>query len=148
MITSSWPRLVIGTILLFIGAATGVMAWAVETCIGGSADSLVTGIVTLGANLLAWALLITRVPVKLVLFVAILPALAAVIYTGSTADFALGYLREGQSACAFLTADRGFEQDGREPQFILLWLVVCLSFWLGLLPIIARSIRVWKDSHK
>ena len=144
MITASWPRLVIGTIFLFVGAAFGLMAWAVETCTSGSADSLVTGIATLGANLLAWALLVTRVPVKLVFFVAVLPALAALMYTGSTVNFATGYLREGQSACAFLTGE-DFAPDGRELQFIMLWVTVCLSFWLGLLPIMSRAIRVWKD---
>jgi hypothetical protein len=35
-----------------------------------------------------------------------------------------------------------FAMDGREPLFVLLWLLVCLSFWGGLAPVLARAIRV------
>ena len=143
---SSWPRLVIGTILLFIGAAFGFLAWAVETCIGGGADSLLTGgIVALAANLLAWLLLARRVPSNLVLFVAALPTLAALMYSWSTAQLAVGYFAEGQSACAFVTADKGVGLDGREMLLIFLWLLVCASFWGGLVPVLRRAISVWKE---
>ena len=142
MITSSWPRLVIGTILVLVGAATGVLAWTVETCTGGSADSLWTGAVTLLANLLGWLLLGRRVPSKLVLFVAVLPAIAALSYSLSTAQLTIGYLSEGQSACALITKDETFSPDGREPLFIILWLLVCASFWAGLVPVVMRALRV------
>ena len=142
MITSSWPRLVIGTILLLIGSATGVLAWTIETCSGGSADSLWTGAVTLLANLLAWLLLVRRVPSKLVLFVAVLPALAALSYSLSTAQLTIGYLSEGQSACALITKNEAFAPDSREPLFVILWLLVCASFWAGLVPVVMRALRV------
>jgi hypothetical protein len=142
VITSSWPRLVIGTILLLVGAATGVLAWTVETCTGGAADSLWTGGITLLANMLAWLLLGRRVPSKLVLFVAVLPAIAALSYSVSTAQLTIGYLGESQSACARITKSEAFAPDGREPLFITLWLLVCASFWAGLIPVVMRALRV------
>ena len=142
MITSSWPRLVIGTLILFIGAATGLLAWAVETCAGNSAGSLWMGAIALGANVLAWTLLGRRVPSKPVLFVAVLPALAALSYSLSTLRLAKGYLFEGLSACAAMKPGQEFGFDGREPLFVALWLLVVLSFWGGLAPIVARALRV------
>jgi hypothetical protein len=147
MITASWPRLVIGTILLFVGAAFGFLAWAMTTCIGGAADGLVTGgLVALAANGLAWLLLARRVPSKLVLFVAALPALAALMYSWSTIQLGIGYLN-GESACALITADQEIGLDGREPLLIFLWLLVCASFWAGLIPVVRRAISVWKETE-
>lgn len=142
MITASWPRLVIGTILLLIGAATGALAWALETCTNANADSLWTGAVALAANLAAWALLGRRVPSKLVLFVAVLPAIAAVSYTVSTVQLTVGFVTEGRGACALITADESYGLDGRERLFILLWLLVSASFWAGLVPVALRALRV------
>lgn len=142
MIISSWPRLVIGTLVLMISAGTGLMAWSVETCAGDSAGSLWMGAITLAANILAWALLGRRVPSKLVLFVAVLPALAALSYTMSTIQLVTGYLGDGLGACAVIKPGQGFGEDGREPWFILLWLLVCASFWGGLVPVVARALRV------
>ena len=142
MITASWPRLVIGTILLFVGGATGVFAWAIETCANASADSLWTGAVTLAANLLGWILLGRRVPSKLVLFVAVLPALAALSYSWSTMQLTLGFVADGEGACRLITGDEEIGRDGREPLFILLWLLVSASFWAGLVPVVVRAIRV------
>ena len=142
MIISSWPRLVIGTILLVIGAATGVMAWAVDTCAGGEANSLWTGAIALAANLIAWWLLGHRVPSKLVLFVAVLPALAALSYTLSTIHMTIGYLADGRGVCVLIKGVKTLEPDGREPWFIGLWLLVCASFWSGLIPVVMRALRV------
>lgn len=138
---SSWPRLVIGTLLLLVGAATGVLAWSVETCSGSSADSLWLGAVTLGTNVAGWALLGRRVPSKPVLFVAALPALAALSYSISTIQLATGLLK-GLSACSVLKAGQDFAPDGQEPLFVILWLLVCVCFWAGLVPVVARAIRV------
>lgn len=147
MITASWPRLVIGTILLFFGAAFGLMAWAMETCTGGEADSLfVGGLIGLAANVVAWLLLGARVPSKLVLFVAVLPALVALSYSWSTAQMTLGYLVEGEGACVLITGEKEMAADGREPLFIGLWVLVCASFWGGLVPVVRRAISVWKES--
>jgi hypothetical protein len=141
VIISSWPRLVIGTLLLLIAAATGVLAWSVETCSGSSADSLWVGAVTLVANVAGWGLLGRRVPSKPVLFVAALPALAALSYSISTIQLATG-LFEGLSACSVLKTGQDFAPDGQEPLFVILWLLVCVSFWAGLAPVLARAIRV------
>ena len=147
MITASWPRLVIGTICLFVGAAFGFLAWAMTTCIGGNADGLATGgIVALAANAIAWLLLARRVPSKLVLFVAILPALAAAMYSWSTIQMGVGYLVHGESVCALITAEKDVGVDGREPLLIFLWLLVCASFWAGLIPVVRRAISVWKET--
>ena len=142
MTISSWPRLVIGTLVLMIGSAGGLVAWSVETCSGGSADSLVMGAATLFANVLAWWLLGRRVPSKLVLLVALLPALAAISYTISTVQLAIGYLGHGLSACSVLKPGQEFGMDGNEPFFVILWLFACFVFWGGLIPVIARAIRV------
>jgi hypothetical protein len=142
VIIASWPRLVIGTLLLLIGAATGMLAWSIITCAGDSVDSLWTGAIALVANLIAWALLGSRMPSKLVLVVAALPALAALSYTASTIQLAVGYFGEGLSACDVLKDGAEFGHDGREPIFITLWLLVCLSFWGGLAPVVARAVRV------
>jgi hypothetical protein len=53
------------------------------------------GAIALTANVLAWTLLGRRVPSKPVLFVAVLPALAALSYSLSTLRLANGYLFEG-----------------------------------------------------
>ena len=142
MTISSWPRLVIGTLLLLTGAATGMLAWSVVTCAGDKVDSLWTGALALVANLIAWALLGSRMPSRLVLIVAVLPALAAMSYTASTFHLAAGYFGEGLSACDVLKDGADFGYDGREPAFIVLWLLVCLSFWGGLAPVLARAVRV------
>ena len=144
---ASWPRLVIGTICMFIGAAFGFLAWAVETCMSGQANALMTsGVVALVANALAWVLLGSRVPSKIVLFVASLPAIAALMYSWSTLQLTLGYLVRGQGACALITADKAAGEDGREIIVILLWLAVCGIFWGGLIPVVRRAIQVWKVS--
>ena len=145
---ASWPRLVIGTILLFIGAGYGFLAWAVETCMSGQANALLTsGVVALIANIVAWLMLGSRVPSKLVLFVAALPALAALMYSWSTLQLSIGYLVNGKGACALLAGEEGAGTDGREALFIFLWLLVCASFWGGLVPVIRRAMVVWKESE-
>jgi hypothetical protein len=142
MITSSWPRLVIGTLVMMLSAATGVSAWSVATCNGASAGSLWLGAATLATNIVGWALLGRRVPSKLVLLVALVPALGALSYTISTINLAAGYLGKGLSACTVLKGGQEFAHDGREPYFIILWLLVCISFWGGLAPVVLRAIRV------
>jgi len=144
MITASWPRLVIGTILLFVGAAEGYLAWAWENCADSVADSLILpALVTLALNVVAWLLLGRRVPSKLVLFVAFLPALAALSYTMTTTQITLGYLR-GSSVCSTITGD-AHDFTGRDLIGIFLWLLVCVSFWAGLIPVVRRAISVWKE---
>ena len=145
MITASWPRLVIGTILLFVGAAEGYLAWGLETCTGGEAGSLLTGgIVTLAANVLAWLLLARRVPSKLVLFVAALPALAALAYSYSTLQLT-GALFSGQGACELISGEKDIGRDGREAIFVILWWLASSSFWTGLITVARRAVSVWKE---
>ena len=139
---ASWPRLVFGTFVLMLSGATGLMAWSVVTCAGGSAGPLWMGGITLAANILAWALIGRRMPSKLVLLVALLPALAALSYTVSTVQLAAGLFGEGLSACSVLRPGEEFPPDGREPLFVLLWLLVCTSFWGGLAPVVLRAVRV------
>ena len=141
MTISSWPRQVIGTLVLMIAAATGLVAWSILSCAGGMAGGLWLGAVTLFANILAWVLVGRRVPSKLVLIVALLPALAALSYTISTIQLAAGYFGDGLSVCSILK-DQDFPMDGREPLFIFLWFLVCTSFWGGLVPVMVRALRV------
>ena len=142
MITASWPRLVIGTLALIIGAATGLMAWSVATCDSGQAGSLWLGAATLILNILAWSLLGSRLPSKLVLLVALVPAICAISYTASTIQLGAGFLGDGLSACSVIKPGLPFGKDGREPLFIGLWLLACTSFWGGLAPVVLRAIRV------
>jgi hypothetical protein len=142
VIISSWPRLVIGTLVLMISAGTGLAAWSVQTCVDDSAGPLATGIVTLVGNVVAWALLGKRVPSKVVLFVAAAPALAALSYTMSTVQLAVGYFGKGLSACSVLKPGIEFGMDGRELLFIVLWLITCVTFWAGLAPVVQRALRV------
>ena len=138
---TSGHRLFIGTFVLMLSGATGLVAWSVLTCAGGSAGGLWLGAVTLVANILAWVLVGSRMPSKLVLVIGLLPALAALSYTISTIQLAAGYFGEGLSVCSVLK-DQDFPKDGREPLFIFLWFLVCTSFWGGLVPVVMRAIRV------
>jgi hypothetical protein len=145
MITASWPRLVIGTILLFVGAAEGYLAFALENCVGPTANSFVIpALATWLLNALAWLLLARRVPSKLVLFVAALPALAALSYSITTAQIAYGYVVAGKGACATITGEPSGSAGGGLLD-ILLWLLACASFWAGFVIVARRAISVWKE---
>jgi hypothetical protein len=139
---TSRARLIIGTFVLMLSAATGLVAWSVLTCAGGSTGGLWLGAVTLVANVMAWVLVGNRMPSKLVLVIALLPALAALSYTASTIQLAAGYFGDGLSACSVLRDGQDFPDDGREPLFIGLWFLVCTSFWGGLAPVAVRALRV------
>ena len=139
---TSGHRLFIGTFVLMLSGATGLVAWSVLTCAGGSAGGLWLGAVTLVANIFAWGLVGSRMPSKLVLVIGLLPALAALSYTISTIQLAAGYFGEGLSACSVLRDGQEFPRDGREPLFIFLWFLVCTSFWGGLVPVVVRALRV------
>jgi hypothetical protein len=139
---TSRARLIIGTFVLMLSAATGLVAWSVLTCAGGSTGGLWLGAVTLVANVMAWVLVGNRMPSKLVLVIALLPALAALSYTASTIQLAAGYFGDGLSACSVLRDGQDFPDDGREPLFIGLWFLVCTSFWGGLTPVAVRALRV------
>ena len=139
---TSRARLIIGTFVLMLSAATGLVAWSVLTCAGGSTGGLWLGAVTLVANVMAWVLVGNRMPSKLVLVIALLPALAALSYTASTIQLAAGYFGDGLSACSVLRDGHDFPDDGREPLFIGLWFLVCTSFWGGLAPVAVRALRV------
>ena len=145
MITASWPRLVIGTILLFVGAAEGYLAFALENCAGSGTNSFVIpGLATWLLNAFAWLLLARRVPSKLVLFVAALPALAALGYSYTTLQIAYGYVAAGKSACATITGDPSGPGGGGLLD-ILLWLLASASFWAGLAIVARRAISIWKE---
>ena len=139
---TSRARLIIGTFVLMLSAATGLVAWSVLTCAGGSTGGLWLGAVTLVANVMAWVLVGNRMPSRLVLVIALLPALAALSYTASTIQLAAGYFGDGLSACSVLRDGQDFPDDGREPLFIGLWFLVCTSFWGGLAPVAVRALRV------
>ena len=139
---NSGHRLFIGTFVLMLSGATGLVAWSVLTCFNGSVGGLWLGVVTLIANIIAWVLVGRRMPSKLVLVIGLLPALAALSYTISTIQLAAGYFGDGLSACSVLREGQDFPNDGREPLFIGLWFLVCTSFWGGLVPVIVRALRV------
>jgi len=145
MITASWPRLVIGTILLFVGAAEGYLAFALESCVGSGTNSfIVPGVATWLLNAFAWLLLARRVPSKLVLFVAALPALAALSYTVTTLQVTYGYVAGAKGICTTITGeDHG--RSGSDLLGILLWLLATASFWAGLAIVAKRAISVWKE---
>lgn len=146
MSLSTGQRLLIGTFVLMVGAATGLVAWSMLTCDGGSVGRLWLGAVTLVCNVLAWGLIGRRIPSKLVLVVACLPALAALSYTVSTIQLAAGFFGEGLSACSVIRNGPDFPHDGREPVFAILWFLVCTSFWGGLAPVVLRAFRVYGGS--
>ena len=81
-------------------------------------------------------------PSKLVLFVAVLPTLAALSYTLSAVQLTWGFLADGKGACFVITGEEGVGLDGREILFVPLWLLVCASFWGGLVPVVLRALRV------
>ena len=139
---NSGHRLFIGTFVLMLSGATGLVAWSVLTCANGSVGGLWLGVVTLLANVVAWVLVGRRMPSKLVLVIGLLPALAALSYTVSTIQLAAGFFGEGLSACSVLRNGQDFPHDGREPLFIFLWFLVCTSFWGGLVPVVLRAIEV------
>ena len=145
MITASWPRLVIGTILLFVGAAEGYLAFALESCaLPGSNSFIVPAVATWLLNALAWLLLGRRVPSKLVLFVSALPALAALSYTYTTLQVSYGYIAAAHSICTTITGEE-HARVGSELLGILLWLLASASFWAGFAIVAKRAISVWKE---
>jgi hypothetical protein len=84
------------------------------------------------------------VPSTAILFVAVLPALAAISYSVTTLQIAYGYMAAGTSACATVTGDpHGL--DGREGIGISLWLLASASFWVGLLLVVRRAMSVRKE---
>jgi hypothetical protein len=120
-----YMRWSIGALLLYLGALNAFLAWNVETCTGGAADSLDGGLITLPLYVLGWATLPKRQS-KVILAVAAIPGLVMAFATVWTAG-----LFTGISACKLIT-DLPFEMDGREMWFATLWGIVCVVFWGGL----------------
>jgi hypothetical protein len=145
VITASWPRLVIGTIFLFVGAAEGYLAFALESCaLPGGNSFIVPAVATWLLNALAWLLLGRRVPSKLVLFVAALPALAALSYSVTTLQVTYGYIAGAKGICTTITGeDHG--GSGSDLLGILLWLLASASFWAGFAIVAKRAVSVWKE---
>jgi hypothetical protein len=121
-------RWIAGGLLLWLGALNALLAWNMETCTGGAADSLLAGVlITLPFYVAGWLVLPKRTSSPgAIIAVASIPAAITTFISIWTVSLA-----SGQSACNVITA-LPFEKDGREGLFVALWGATCFIFWIGL----------------
>ncbi len=127
--------------VLALGALNAILARTVDTCTGGSADSLVGGIVTAILNLVGFVMLVRGTRPWLLALVVALPTLAALSYTGFALDFWHGYVTRGMSACEAKTGETYWDLSGEEPQLIFFWVAAAAIYWIGLANAAWRSLK-------
>ncbi|WP_439501989.1 hypothetical protein [Aminobacter ciceronei] len=129
-------------VLIWLGAANAILAMTVETCTGGSADSLMGGLYTFVLYAVGLAILIWRRPGWLAYIALVPPLLVAVWHSYYAVLFGLGYWLDGASACSIMPV--GFSNpglDGREPFMTVLWGGLSLLIWAGIGVSCYRSLR-------
>jgi hypothetical protein len=135
---------VAGVIFFTVGAVNSWMAMNIETCTQGSADSLIGGYITL-IFYIAGAISLWGAPLPKMTYISLVPAaLLAISHSLFAIKFAWGFLNYDMSACfamngGFELSEAGEWMDGREIQFILLWLALSAIFWIGLASIFSKK---------
>lgn len=131
--------------ILALGALNAILARTVDTCTGGSADSLVGGVFTAMLNLLGFLMLARGTKPWLLALILVLPTLVALSYTAFALDFWRGYATRGMSACEAKTGEGDWALSGEEPQLIFYWVAAAAIYWIGLANAVWRSFTT-KDS--
>ncbi len=130
----------VAVVLIWLGALNAILAMTVETCTGGSADSLMGGIYTLVFYMLGIAILFYRRPRRLVYISLVPPLLVAIWHTKYAVLFGVGYWLYDISACSIMPiafANPGM--DGREPFLTVLWGGLSLLIWVGVVGSFFRA---------
>ncbi|MGF7007696.1 hypothetical protein [Aminobacter sp. BE322] len=131
---------VVAVVLIWLGASNAFLAMTVETCTGGSADSLMGGIYTLVLYAVGLILLFYRRPGRLVYLSLVPPLLVAAWHTKYAVLFGVGYWLFDMSACSVMPV--GFPNpgmDGREPFMTVLWGGLSLLIWIGVAACLYRA---------
>jgi hypothetical protein len=144
---------VAGVIFLTLGAMNSWLAMNAETCTQGGADSLFGGFYTL-IFYIAGAVSLWAAPLPKLVYIFLIPAAyLAVMHSIFAIKFAWGFLIYDMSACfamkgGFELSEAGEWMDGREPYFVVLWLVLSATFWIGLASIFSKKVAMIKKAEK
>jgi len=134
-----WASL--AALVLALGALNAILARAVDTCTGGSADSLIGGALTAILNLLGFLMLVRGTKPWLLALLVALPTLAALSYTAFALEFWHSYVTRGISACEAKTGEPDWALSGEEPQLIFYWVAAAAIYWIGLAYAAWRSFK-------
>lgn len=133
---------VVAVILIWLGAANAILSMTIETCNGGSADSLMGGIYTLVFYAIGIAILIYQRPGRMAFLSLLLPLLVAIWHTYYALLFGVGYWLHGSSACSVMpVVFPNPHMDGREPFMTVLWGGLSLLIWIGIAASFFRTPR-------
>jgi hypothetical protein len=130
-----------GFSFLLLAALNSVLARTADTCTQNSPDSLYVGYITILFNLIGFAILGWKLPLRWLLPVLAVPMMFAAHYSYFALWFADGYLNHGLAACSVIAPDGNWEPSGDEPVIARIWIGALLSFWLPF------AIASWKAVH-
>jgi hypothetical protein len=113
----------LGALLVYFAAIFAVLATSMTTCTMGAADSLLVGaIFSVPLYFLGFDLLILR-PMQKAGWFSMVPALFAIAYqTFWTIRFFIAYSFFSTPVCDLITGYGPFNYDGREKEFIAIWM--------------------------
>lgn len=138
----------VGGGLILLGAVNSVLALTVDTCTGGSADSLRGFIFTIPLYLVGFAMAAAH-PRPDHVIIPLLISPIALWHSAFAFRFALGHIRLGISEC---DAFHGYfgeslqEGSGSEPVLIAGWVAASLTYWGGVLVMWLRARRRMQPS--
>lgn len=121
----------VGIAALTLAAANSFVATQASTCTMGSFESLGAAVWNIPMLFIGFGALLAR-PLPRRGWLLLLPALAGFAYhLVWTARFAKHYLLDHGAVCDLLTGGAS-DFDGREPEFLLLWIGISLLIVVGL----------------
>jgi hypothetical protein len=131
----------VGVILYYLAGGNLWLALHAGTCTQGDASRLWGGLYSL--LLFAVALIfVWRATHPILVGIALLPLLPLLGWaTLFTVRFLVGYWWWNATACDVLQGPDGYYADGREPYFTLLWAVLTMVAWSGIVVIGLRSLQ-------
>jgi hypothetical protein len=127
-----WLLAGLGALFLLVAAANGILAPIVDTCTGGSADSLEMWQISLWTNLFGFGCLCFASRPLVVMAAAAIPTFSAISYTRFAYRFWDGWMYRGWAECTAITGDTSWQMSGNEAHLVTMWLVTAVAFWLGL----------------
>jgi len=127
-----------GLILFYLGAFNGVFAENGGTCTQGGADHLLGIVISIVLYVPAFALLAKGRSSRDTFVVMALGLLAIAWQIWFAIRLAAGVFLWKLSACAVIEGDAGWEFDGREVLFAILWLAMSLEVIVGTALVFGR----------